>query len=67
MLSKIPALMAAAALAIQAVPARAQTGQESSFFRSDLALILGVIAAAILLNVVLIAADGDEDEVPASP
>ena len=55
-------MMAAAVLAIQAVPARGLTGEESSFFRSDLVLVLGAIAAAVLLNVVLITADNDEDE-----
>ena len=76
MLPKLPALLAAAALAVQAVPALAQsdgtteaeriaTGQ-SSIFRSDLVLMLGAIAAAVLVNVVLIAADSDDEE-PVSP
>jgi hypothetical protein len=78
-LFRFPALLAAAALAFQAVPAIAQSEAsaeateaqrqalgQSSFFRSDLILMLGAIAAAVLVNVVLIAADGDDEE-PVSP
>ena len=79
MLSRISALLAAAALCIQAVPAAAQSGVEettaeqrralglSSFLRSDLVLILGAIGVAVLINLALIAADGDDDEDPVSP
>ncbi|HEY9554120.1 hypothetical protein [Allosphingosinicella sp.] len=77
MLSKVPALLAAAALAVQAVPALAQaettptpTAQarligDQSFFRSDLLIMLGAIAVAGLINVVLIMSDDDEE--PVSP
>lgn len=75
--SKIPAVLAAAALAVQAVPAVAQAEStttptagarligEQSFFRSDLIIMLGAIAVAALINVVLITSDDDEE--PVSP
>jgi hypothetical protein len=73
--SKIPAVLAAAALAVQAVPALAQAEStptagarligDQSFFRSDLIIMLGAIAVAALINVVLITSDDDEE--PVSP
>ena len=75
MLSKVPALLAATALAVQTVPAVAQTEPtptddvrlpgEQPFFRSDLLIMLGAIAVAALINVALVAADDDEE--PVSP
>ena len=75
MLSKVPALLAAAALTVQAVPAMAQTEStptsgarlpgDRSFFNSDIIVMLGAFAVAALINVALIAADGDDE--PVSP
>lgn len=79
MRSKIPMLLAALALCVQTVPAAAQTeGVEATteeqaralgqdFLRSDLLLVLGAIAAAVLVNLALIAADGNGDDEPVSP
>ena len=75
MSSKVPALLAAAALAVQTVPAVAQTESAPTSgarlpgqggVRSDIFVMLGAIAAAALINVVLIASD-DDDEQPVSP
>ena len=74
MLSKVPALLAAAALAVQALPAVAQTESTPTSgtrlpgeggVRSDIFIMLGAIAAAAIINVVLITTDDDEE--PVSP